>query len=54
MTADEYRALRERVGSQREVAARLGVHFMTISKRERGVLPVTEEAAIAIRCLAEH
>lgn len=54
MTADEYKALRKRVGPQTDVAERLGVHPMTVSKRERGVLPITDEAAIALRCLAEH
>lgn len=54
MSGEEYRALRERVGSQREAAERLGVHRQTISQRERGVLPVDREAELALRCLAEH
>jgi hypothetical protein len=54
VTADEYRTLRERIGTQADVAERLGVHAMTVSRRERGVLPVTDEAAIALRCLVEH
>lgn len=54
MTADQYRRLRVRVGSQERVAKLLGVHPMTISKRERGELEVDLEAAVAIRCLAEH
>lgn len=54
MTGEEYRALRERVGSQTEAAERLGIHRQTISQRERGVLPIDGEAELALRCLAEH
>lgn len=54
MTADEYRALRERLGSQSRVARALGVDKMTVSRRERGTRPVVREAALALRYVADH
>lgn len=54
MTAEEYRALRVSIGTQAEVAERLRIDVMTVSRRERGLLPIDREAAIALRCLAEH
>jgi DNA-binding XRE family transcriptional regulator len=53
MTPDQYRALRERIGSQADAAEALGVDRMTISRRERGVLPIDREAEMAIRHVAE-
>lgn len=40
--------------SQARLAEALEVHPMTVSKWERGVQPIPEMAAIAIRCLATH
>lgn len=54
MTPEEYKALREKVGSQAKAAELLDVHKQTISDRERGVAPIDGEAAVAMRCLAEH
>ena len=52
MTAEEYRAARERLGlSQRELAERLGVHVQTVKARESG-RPINGEAELAIRALA--
>ncbi len=48
MTAAEYKRLRVSIGSQPAVAARLGVSETTISRRERGKLPITKEAADAM------
>lgn len=55
MTARQLQRLRERLGwSQERLAEALGVHPMTVSRWERGALPVPPMAAIAVRCLAEH
>jgi len=51
MTAPRYRTLRLLLGTQADVAARLGLHRVTIARREAGTLPVTAEAALAIRAL---
>lgn len=53
MTPDEYRTLRLSIGSQREAAEALGVDKQTISRRERKVLPIDREAALAMRHVAE-
>ena len=51
MTAAEYKATRERIGTQAEVAAMLGVHRVTVAKRENGTMTITNEAALAIQSL---
>ena len=53
MTPAEYRAAREKLGTQPEVAALLGVTPGTLSKRERGEpgYPITREAELAIKAL---
>jgi DNA-binding XRE family transcriptional regulator len=48
MTSDEYRSVREKIGSQDYVAERLGLNKMTISNRERGKYPVSLEAQLAL------
>lgn len=48
MTASEYKAERERRGTQKEVAALLGVSRVTIARRETGTRPVTREAWLAL------
>ncbi len=50
MTAAEYKATRERLGTQAEVAAMLGVNRVTVAKRESGT--ITREAAMALELLA--
>lgn len=52
MTPEEYRALRESVGSQSEVAFVLEVSVSTLSRRENGRLPITQEAGRAMLHLA--
>lgn len=52
MTAAEYKAARERLGTQAEVAARLGVARSTVADRERGDMVITTEAALALSALA--
>jgi hypothetical protein len=59
--AEEYHTLRRRIGTQREAARALSaygegqpVHQTTISRRESGELPISGEALLALRWLAEH
>lgn len=51
MTAARYKTLRLLLGTQCEVAAMLGLHRVTIAKREAGTIPITTEAALAILAL---
>ena len=53
MTASEYKAIRESIGTPTQVASLLGVSRMTIHNRENGK-PITEEAALAIVALAQR
>lgn len=52
MTCEEYKALREKIGTQAEVSARLQVSRVTVAKRETGAMVITEEAALALPALA--
>jgi DNA-binding XRE family transcriptional regulator len=51
MTPAEYKATRERLGTQAEVAAMLGVNRVTVAKRESGTMTLTNEAVLAIQSL---
>lgn len=51
MTPAQYKTERTKRGSQRQVAALLGVHPNTVARRERGELPVTQEAILALTSL---
>jgi transcriptional regulator with XRE-family HTH domain len=51
MTAKQYRRERIARGSQASVAKLLGVDVMTISRRERGELPINGEAEAALKSL---
>ena len=51
MNAAEYKAARKRLGTQAEVALRLGVARSTVADRERGAMVITREAALAISAL---
>ena len=52
MTGIEYREERRRRGlTQAGLALLVGVHKVTITKRETGVTPITVEAEIALRSL---
>lgn len=53
MTPEQYRKMRERIGTQAEAAELLGVHPQTMSDRERGVERITTEASHAIRWVAQ-
>jgi hypothetical protein len=59
--AEEYHTLRRRIGTQTEAARALSaygeghsVHQVTISRRESGEYPISGEALLAMRWLAEH
>jgi len=51
MTPAEYKSAREMRGSQVVVAEKLGVAQNTVSRREIGEIPITQEAAIALLAL---
>lgn len=51
MSPDQYRSAREERGTQSSVAALLRVDPQTISRRERGEIPITHEAALALLSL---
>lgn len=53
MKAAEYKAHRERLGTQAEVAARLEVSRVTVARRETGAMVITEEAACALLWLVK-
>ena len=44
MNAEDYRTLRESLGSQKAVAAALGLNHTTLQRREAGTYKVTQEA----------
>ena len=50
MSPEQYQAERKKRGTQKSVAALLGVHVQTITKRERGApdAPITREAWLAL------
>jgi DNA-binding transcriptional regulator YiaG len=50
MTAAEYKAEREKLGTTAEVAAMLGIARETVSRRENGA-KITREAELAIKAL---
>jgi DNA-binding XRE family transcriptional regulator len=51
MKPEAYKAARERLGTQAEVAALLGVSRVSIARRETGTRPVTREAWLALLAL---
>ena len=54
MTAPEYKTLREKLAlTQGGLASRLGVTRKTINARETGAVRISEEAALALRMLAQ-
>jgi DNA-binding transcriptional regulator YiaG len=52
MTPSEYKALRQKLGTQQHVADLLGVHRVTIADREAGRKPISREAAFALSAIA--
>ena len=48
MNSEDYKTEREKRGTQASVAALLRVDPQTISRRERGEIPITHEAALAL------
>lgn len=51
MTARQYRKHRMARGTVKDVADSVGVHVMTINKRERGEVAITRQAEIALLAL---
>lgn len=51
MTPAEYRTARQERGSQEKVAALLGVARSTVERREKGKMPITREACLALLAL---
>lgn len=51
MTAAEYKLARTIRGTQSEIARLLGVHPVTLAKRETGRIPIHREAALAMLAL---
>lgn len=50
MTPADLRAAREALGlTQTEFAARLGVHWTTVSRWENGRLPISKRVAMAVK-----
>lgn len=52
MIAAEYKEHRQKLGTLKEVAELLGVHWITVQRRESGALVITIEAANAMLWLA--
>lgn len=52
MTPAQYKALREKLGTQKAVADLLGVTRETVARREMAGGKIPKEAQIAIRALA--
>jgi DNA-binding transcriptional regulator YiaG len=53
MTPSVCKSTRERIGTQAQVAAMLGVHRVTVAKWETGALPVPRMASIALASLSK-
>ena len=53
VTPKNYKAEREKRGTQQQVADLLGVHQVTIARRETGKLEITKEAERALVSLPE-
>jgi hypothetical protein len=51
MTAEDYKSQRQRRGTQTSVAALLGIHQVTVARRETGALPISTEAERALLSL---
>lgn len=50
--ASKYRATRIALGmTQTQLADRLGLHYTTVLRREKGRMPLTREAELALRAL---
>lgn len=51
MKAARYKEERKKRGTQQAVADALGVHQVTIARRETGVIPITRESEVALLSL---
>jgi transcriptional regulator with XRE-family HTH domain len=54
MSPKEAKRIRKKLGlTQVELAKKLGLHFMTISKWERGAEPIMKQTALVLKLLAK-
>jgi DNA-binding transcriptional regulator YiaG len=54
VTSKEAKRIRKRLGmTQVELAEKLGIHSMTVSKWERGVEPVQKQTALVLELLVK-
>jgi transcriptional regulator with XRE-family HTH domain len=54
MNPEQYKAEREKRGTQAEVAGKLGVSRITLARRETGTRPVSKECFIALLSLPKR
>jgi transcriptional regulator with XRE-family HTH domain len=54
MNPEQYKAEREKRGTQEEVAAKLGVSRVTLARRETGTRPVSRECFLALLSLPKR
>lgn len=52
LTSADYARVRESIGSQRDVAQRLGVDIRTVQRREAGEILITQECCRALCALS--
>lgn len=52
MTREKYSELRQKIGTQKDVAALLGVSRTTVVKRESGAWGISIEAGLAIQAVS--
>jgi ribosome-binding protein aMBF1 (putative translation factor) len=51
MTPAQYKSARQARGTQQGVAAKLGIAYTTIQRRESGEIRITREAVIALEAI---
>ncbi len=55
VTGAEYKAIREKLKlTQQQLADLLGVHKITVAKREGGALEISQEAEMALRYISDQ
>lgn len=54
MTAEEFKKLRQWIGTQRYAAEQLGYDVASLRRFENGVTPIPKVLELAIHCLTHH
>lgn len=54
MTAEEFKKLRQWLGTQRHAAEQLGYDVASLRRFENGVTPIPKVLELAIHCLVQH